>query len=290
MLLKDGIQFQLTPEQIKKYSVETTYTLLDGAWMEEDKLKDGRPNWKTQKKIIPLQSIVNLDGQRCHLVYCDHVVTNNVTTGQKTYFPKAEMSLTKGSFFIVPATDPEKNYYLQNCAWLDANARQYKTTPSFKVANSSIAAEMGVEDENEQLDIKTRILREFSKMQLLQLKDVVIQSGWIQRFRDDMEAKELAFELSKYCVNAAWRKVLKEAIDKMDGNFNGKVQVAIETGVLEYDNKDKTWSINEGDKKRTLTKVKFGVTKEAHIMGFFNNNPDEQRLLAHLMNPVTQKN
>lgn len=287
MLLKDGVQFQLTPEQVKKYSVETTYTLLDSAWTEEEKFKDGRPNWKTQKKIIPLQSIVNIDGQRCHLVYCDHVVTNNVTTGQKTYFPKAEMALTKGSFFIVPATNPEKNYYLQNCAWLDANAKQYNTTASFKVANSVLAAEAGIEDETEQIDLKQRILKEFTMAQLLQLKEVVINNGWFNRLRDDMKAKELAYEISQYCNKPTSRRVLKEAIDKLDSNFNNKVQSAIEAGILTYDNSDKTWSIDEGGKKRTLTKVKFGVTKEAHIMGYFNNNPDEQKLLAHIMNPVT---
>jgi len=285
MLLKDGVQFQLTAEQLKKYGVETTYTLMDGDWMKEENFKDGRPNWKTRKKIIPLQSVATIDNMRCQLVYCHNIVTNNLHTGEKKYNPKSEDALSKGSFFTVPATDPEKNFYLQHCAWLDGNAKMYQTTASFKMANSAKAAELGVLQEEETLDMKQRILKEFSMPQLQQLKDVILANGFFNRLRDNMEAKELAYEISQYCAKPVSRKVLKEAIEKMDGNFNNRVQAAIDAGVLIYNNKDKTWSLKEDGNVRTLCAVKVGVTKEAHIMGWFNNNPDEQKQLSYIMNP-----
>jgi len=286
MLLRDGTAFQLTKEQKEKYGHEFTYTVLDTDWRTE-KTPEGRDKWVSNKKSIALTSrCIFEDGTRGILTYCDNVISHNPTTNQKTYSPTVLYELSKTHFMTVEGNNPELNYYLQNSQYMKGNNTTFNTSAVFQLFAGNGQSEDAIEEELTVSAIKTRILQERDMKKLFTLKEIITSNGWANQFRDNMNAKELAYQLSFYVTNKNTRDAMKKALNELDKNTNNSVQDAIDANILTFDAANKKWMLDENGKKRAICGVKFGVTPDAAVMNYFNNNPDEQKLLTNILKPI----
>lgn len=297
MLLRDGVPIRLNEmitdkKELEKYRKRMTFTILDERWMRAPNGENGQPIWKTRKDAIPLTSkFIFPDGSEGNLTYCERMTPATLQKPQEVY-PVMHMGLVQGSYIDVNAPidgggvryDMDLSFYLQNSQWKEGNHIKYGiSTAIYKEATAQQVAAKAIEEEKITTDARIRIMKELSMGQLTTLKNEVISAGTYNRFREDMDQDEIAFELVGFLAYPKTREFLLNAMQHLDNSFNAKVDLAIERGVLSFNPKVREWSLKENNKFRTLVKVSESQNKDAVIMGYFNNSSEEQRLLHKLI-------